>query len=229
MRHVQLVCLVGLALCACRSNGYNSSSTASKTQDYDRGNTPGTRGGYTYSSTETDSGSMHDELDQGSSTKSTYEVPHEQNKNVDSPMKHWSGSDKLFVEQAGQGGLFEVETARLALQKDVSTRHKEFAQMMIDDHGKANAKLCEILKKKGVSCTTTLDADHRRELDALRGLEGPDFERRFFAVQVKAHDDAIALFERASSDCEDAELKSFASSTLPTLREHRKHLDRIDV
>ena len=128
-------------------------------------------------------------------------------------------------DMPGMGGTTSAST----MGGEHNDAETQFAQMMIDDHGKANAKLCEIVKKKGGSCVTALDADHRRELDALRALNGPEFERRFHAVQVKAHDDAIALFERAGSDCEDGDLKTFASSTLPTLREHRKHLDRIDV
>jgi putative membrane protein len=111
------------------------------------------------------------------------------------------------------------------LKASISNTHQEFAQKMIDDHGRANQKLTDIARKKGWTLPTSMTAQQQRDLDELARLSGPDFERRYHDMQVKAHDEAIELFTEASSDCDDADLKRFASDTLPTLREHRRHLE----
>jgi len=39
---------------------------------------------------------------------------------------------------------------------------------------------------------------------------------------VKDHEEAVALFEKESKSGSDADLKSFAGKTLPTLQDHLK-------
>ena len=51
---------------------------------------------------------------------------------------------------------------------------------------------------------------------------GDDFDRAYMASQVRAHRDAVSLFQKESKSGKDAELKSFAATTLPALQEHLK-------
>jgi putative membrane protein len=139
--------------------------------------------------------------------------------------KGLSADDNKFVSQAAQGGMFEVKASRLALDKGVPDPTRQFAQMMVDDHGKANRDLESIVKKKGGTVPATLDADHQEQLDGLADLNGKEFERKYHDVQVKGHDEAIALFERYSKNADDPDIKAFANRLLPILRAHRKHLD----
>jgi len=46
--------------------------------------------------------------------------------------------DQLFVELAAMSGLAEVQLAELASGKSQNGEVKDFAALMIDDHGKAN-------------------------------------------------------------------------------------------
>ena len=136
-----------------------------------------------------------------------------------------SANDRKFVTEASQGGMFEVKSSQLAIDKNVTGPTRDFAQMMIDDHGKANRDLESLVHKKGATISNTLDAEHQAMLDELSALNGKEFERKFHADQVKGHDDAIALFERYSKNADDPDIKAFANRLLPTLRTHRKHLD----
>jgi len=134
-------------------------------------------------------------------------------------------NDRRFVTEASQGGMFEVKSSQLAIDKGASGPTREFAQMMIDDHGKANRDLESLVRKKGGTVSSTLDADHQEKLDTLASLNGKEFERKYHDEQVKGHDDTIALFERYSKNADDPDIKAFANRLLPTLRTHRKHLD----
>lgn len=49
---------------------------------------------------------------------------------------------------------------------------------------------------------------------------GAAFDRGFIEAQVKAHQEAISLFEAQANSGSDAELKAFAQKQLPALRAH---------
>jgi putative membrane protein len=132
--------------------------------------------------------------------------------------------DQAFVEKAANGGRFEVDSSNLALLKGVSGSTRDFANMMLDDHGKANAELERLAQGKGLALPVKLDAQHQQKLDQLSALDGEAFESAYREMQLKAHEEAIALFKEAAEGCEDADLRGFAKKTLPTLLKHREHI-----
>jgi putative membrane protein len=67
---------------------------------------------------------------------------------------------------------------------------------------------------------TALDAQHQKMLDELKAKSGKDFDKRYDQVQVKAHQDAVALFEAYARGGDNPDLKSWAAQTLPHLKEH---------
>lgn len=134
--------------------------------------------------------------------------------------------DRRFLEQAGQGAHFEVESSNMALLKGVTGSMHDFAQLMLDDHGPANAELERLARNKGLQLPVKLDAAHQETLDQLANLEGEAFEHAYREIQVKAHDEALSLFQKAAEESQDAELREFAKRTLPMLRKHREHLDQ---
>ena len=140
-------------------------------------------------------------------------------------VKTMSAHDREFVDAAAQGGMFELDSSRMALDKNASGQNRAFAEMMLEDHEKANRELEKLVREKGGILPIAPDAEHRRMLDDLSKTQGQTFDDAYHKAQVKAHDDAIALFEDASRNCDDADLRAFAEKTLPTLRKHRSHLD----
>ena len=133
--------------------------------------------------------------------------------------------DREFVAEAVEVGLFEVESSRIALEKKISERVRDFARTMIEDHGETNQQLADLAATKRAAAPSEPGREQRADLDELRQLEGAEFERRYFEMQIRAHDEAIELFERASNACDDPDLRAFATDALATLREHRTHLD----
>jgi putative membrane protein len=57
-------------------------------------------------------------------------------------------------------------------------------------------------------------------MTALKAKKGADFDRAYIADQVKGHREAVRLFSRAAKNAKDAEVKSYAEKTLPTLKHH---------
>jgi putative membrane protein len=135
-------------------------------------------------------------------------------------------TDKAFVAKATSAGQFEVMSSELALQKSTNTDLKSFAQQMVNDHTKANQELTSILTRKGLAAPP-MDQECVDTLNRLSKLQSYDFDREYGKVQLKAHDEAVELFAKASKECQDADLKAFATKTLPTLKEHQQMARRI--
>lgn len=136
--------------------------------------------------------------------------------------------DKTFALAAAEGGMFELEAAKLARDKASDPAIKDFAQKLIDDHGAANDKLRRIATSHDLALPATLPADKRRELDKLDKLSGPEFDKRFVQIVArKDHKADIALFEKASRDLRSEDLREFAKNTLPTLQQHLSNASKL--
>jgi|GEM_PF-1599912 len=59
--------------------------------------------------------------------------------------------DQTFAQKAMEANLAEIMMAKLALQKGASAKVKEYAQMMIDEHGSANDQLKAIVSGVAMS------------------------------------------------------------------------------
>lgn len=129
--------------------------------------------------------------------------------------------DRNFLAQAAEGGLFEVEAGRMASEKSRHTGVKALGATLSSDHTDAAQRLRDLAAAKGVSLPTTVSAAQRETLGKLGQASGADFDRLFLTqVGIDAHQRDIAAFERASREAKDADVKAFASATLPTLRHH---------
>src|SRR5690349_10245074 len=61
-----------------------------------------------------------------------------------------SEEDAKWAVEAANGGMTEVELGKLAQQKATSDRVKNFAAMMVSDHGKAGDQLKQIASAKNI-------------------------------------------------------------------------------
>ena len=128
--------------------------------------------------------------------------------------------DTDFMTRAAQGGMAEVELGKLASTKAQSAEVKKFAQMMVNDHSKANEELKALAAKKNFSMPTRLDEKHQSLLDKLNGLSGAEFDKAYVEAMVDDHEEDVELFKDETEDGKDAEVKAFAAKTLPTLQTH---------
>lgn len=132
----------------------------------------------------------------------------------------FNSTDKSFLENAYQDGLAEVAMGQLALGKTASADVKAFAQHMVEDHGKANTDLKTLADSKKVAVASEPSLTAKTKAKMADAKSGADFDKSYAESMVSAHKDAIKLFEKASQDAGDPEVKAFASKTLPTLKMH---------
>lgn len=128
--------------------------------------------------------------------------------------------DKKFAKEAAIGGLTEVQLGKLAQQKASSDAVKQFAQKMIDDHSKADDQLKQLASSDNLSLPGTLDPKHQSAIDKLSKLSGPEFDKAYAKDMVKDHEKDVSEFQAESQGGTDANVKQFASQTLPVLQQH---------
>ena len=129
--------------------------------------------------------------------------------------------DASFMKDAAEAGNMEVEGSRLALNKAASADVKSFAQQIIDDHTKAGQELAALASSKGVKLPEGPSITQKAKLKILGTHEGAKFDASYAeTVGIKAHEDAVKLFTKASNDAKDPDVKAFAAKTLPTLQHH---------
>jgi putative membrane protein len=153
------------------------------------------------------------------------------NMNSNGGMKHGSmkmSSDSKFAMEAAMGGLAEVELGRLAAQKGASDEVRQFGQRMVDDHSKANDELTRVVSSKGMTPPAALDAKHQAAVQKLSALSGDKFDKEYVKMMVSDHKKDVGEFQKEASRGTDADIKAFASSTLPTLQEHLQMIQRIN-
>jgi len=125
-----------------------------------------------------------------------------------------------FMIKAGGDGMAEVELGRLALERASSADVKAFAQMMVDDHSKANAELTSLAGTKGVTLPGEPPPPAKAAKDHLSTLSGAAFDKAYMDHMVKDHEKAVALFSKEASGGKDPEAKDWAAKTLPALQQH---------
>jgi Domain of unknown function (DUF4142) len=67
---------------------------------------------------------------------------------------------------------------------------------------------------------TKLDSEHQGKLDDLKKLSGKELDSAYDRMQLDAHQEAVGLFTKYSQNGDNADLKQWATKTLPALKEH---------
>jgi putative membrane protein len=133
-----------------------------------------------------------------------------------------SKDDRNFIMEAAQGGMMEVQMGKLAQEKGQSDGVKQFGKRLEADHSKANDELKGIAQKLGVTLPAALDKKHQGKVDKMSKAKPQDFDRQFSREMVDDHEKDVKAFRKQADKGRNAELKQFASQTMPTLEEHLK-------
>jgi putative membrane protein len=139
-------------------------------------------------------------------------------------MASTANPDSAFTTKAAIGGMAEVALGKLALSKSTNAKIKDFAQMMVTDHGKANDELMSIAKSKNITLPSNVDADHQKKMDDLSTKSGKDFDKDYVDAMIDGHKKTLDLMEDEAKNGKDADFKAFAAKTAPVVQ---KHLDAI--
>ena len=129
-------------------------------------------------------------------------------------------SDQDFVEMAAQTDMTEAHLGKMAADQADSQAVKDLAQMLVTDHTNDYTQLSNIAGKAGLTVPKGIDEKHNKMIALFEKLKGKAFDRRYTHEMVLGHEGALAAYKKESTDGQNADLKAYASQTLPTLEKH---------
>ena len=130
-------------------------------------------------------------------------------------------SDESFMKEAAHAGAAEIEASKLAQTKAKNADVKAFADAMIADHTKVADELKTLAAAKKVKLPDGPSLKQKAELKMIDAGDNDKFDERYVRnFGVKAHEDTIKLFDEASREAKDPEVKAWAAKTLPGLKHH---------
>jgi putative membrane protein len=131
-------------------------------------------------------------------------------------------TDQQFVDMVAQTDMLEAHLGQMAAEQAASQDVKDYANMLVTDHTANYQQLTALGATAGFTVPKGLDAAHDRMIAPFEKLKGAAFDTRYIHEMIAGHTEAIGVFTKEAADAQNADLKSFASATLPTLQ---KHLD----
>lgn len=133
-----------------------------------------------------------------------------------------ASNGQQYVDLAGAIDLFEIESARLALEKSQQAEIRAFAQMLLRDHGRSAARIAAAARaaEPRLNVRSALNPTQRAEIAALRRAAPADFDRLFLDQQMRAHETALGLFTDYASVGDVEGLRVHASQVAAPVLEH---------
>ncbi len=128
--------------------------------------------------------------------------------------------DRRFITKAAQGNLAEVMTSRLALKRTNNEGVRRVAEMLIKEHGQANAALKQVAARNDATMPSRPNAMQQAMYKKLSRLSGAAFDKAFIAGQVKSHLDTINLFQMENNSGRDGDVILYAREYLPAIQNH---------
>lgn len=129
-----------------------------------------------------------------------------------------------FVNQAASGGLFEVQSSELALQKSQDANVQEFAKQMVADHTANNQELIATAQAEGLTVPTQISSPQAELMQTIQGAEGDAFDTAYVQAQTTAHETAVTLYETYAQGGDNQALVAYAQKSLPALQQHLEHV-----
>ncbi|HEY1682660.1 MAG TPA: DUF4142 domain-containing protein [Candidatus Tumulicola sp.] len=135
--------------------------------------------------------------------------------------------DQKFVTMAMQSNNTEIDQAHAILAKHPNASVRLFANTMIKDHTTASSTLGAIAHSLNLSYPnshvqtgSSTGAGTPPPASGSGAVMSTTSARSYMQLQVKEHNDAIALFQNEARNGGSGQLRTFAADTLPTLKAH---------
>ncbi|HEY2038692.1 MAG TPA: DUF4142 domain-containing protein [Edaphobacter sp.] len=135
--------------------------------------------------------------------------------------------DKMFVRNAVQGSLAEIELGKLAAGKGSSEDVKAFGQKMVEDHGKLNEEMGQLADSIGARMPKKMSKEQKSVYDKLNSLSGEEFDKEYIACMMKDHHADLREFRMEASSTNDPDVQEAVDKAARVIREHMVTIDKM--
>ncbi|MET4635361.1 DUF4142 domain-containing protein [Kaistia defluvii] len=126
---------------------------------------------------------------------------------------------EAFVRDATMAEIYDVQAARIALNKGQNAELRAFAAQVIKDHNDAAGALKDATG--GLPEPKALDREHQGLIDRLNEISEHDFDALYLEQQAKGQEAAESAFVKFSAEAPNEALRAFADKLLTAIR-HRQ-------
>ena len=106
-----------------------------------------------------------------------------------------SRGDRDFVQDVARANAAEIDLSRMSVDRASSADVKKFAQMMVDDHTAAGAKLSGVATQNHIDAPATPDDDHVSLREKLVAKQGLDFDKDYIDAMIDDHQKLVDKLE----------------------------------
>lgn len=129
-----------------------------------------------------------------------------------------------------QANIAEVEAGKMALEKSSNPDVKQFAQSMIDDHGKGLEETKKVAAAKNVTLPDEPDAAHKKMAAQLKKMSGAAFDKEYVSkAGVADHTKVLAALKADQANARDADVKALAAKLEPTVAHHKEMAEKLNT
>ena len=136
-------------------------------------------------------------------------------------------SDAQVVTKLHKVNQDEIQAGQLARKQCTTDYCKEYGDLLIADHTKADDQLKALSKRTGLSMTETLPQDEiakmhvmHSKMDQVKKLKGEEFDKAFGQVMENGHADVISMLNQARDSARNPELKTWIGENIGVLHAH---------
>ena len=163
----------------------------------------------------------------GGNNPSSIEQQQQQAQQGASGLNSGPAVDKAFVKKALEGNVGEIEMGKLALQKSNDDQVKQFAQKMVDDHGKMLEELKPVAEQMGVKVPDGPSKSQMKSMEKMKALSGDAFDQAYIKDMVKDHKKDHSDFKLEAQSTQNPQLKQLVMQSDQIIESHLQAIQQI--
>jgi putative membrane protein len=163
----------------------------------------------------------------GANSPSSMDQQQQQQQMGTSGMNTGPAVDKAFVKKALEGNIGEIEMGKLALQKSNDDQVKQFAQRMVDDHGKMLDELKPAAEQMGVKVPEGPSKGQMKSMDKMKALSGDAFDQAYIKDMVKDYKGDDNDFKMEAQSTQNPQLKQMVMQSDQTIESHLQQIQQL--
>ncbi len=133
-----------------------------------------------------------------------------------------------YAAMAGSSDQFEIQSSQAALRMSQNPETRRYAQMLIDHHTQTSATLMAAAQEAGMTPPPpVLIPRHAAMLRTIEAAPADRFDRVYFAQQVPAHVEALALHQNYAAGGDTPSLRTAAGAAVPFVQQHLEEAQRM--
>jgi putative membrane protein len=133
-----------------------------------------------------------------------------------------------FLVKSADARMMDLQEGRLATQKGTSSQIRGYGQLMITEQTILLEEIKKLAEKRNITLPSGVSDKKEEGREDLAEESGKDFDEKFIKMMKLDHERDVKLFKKAT-ECEDPEVREFATQYLPMIQSHLDKITEIKI